>query len=118
MVMTGEQNAPLVVGVDGSPDSLRAADWALRAGMSLQLPVRLLRAQGWPDHVGDDRSATELLADTLARHPGDTSVGVDALDVRADPVPALVDASDSATAVVVGARGHGRLRGAMTSSVS
>jgi nucleotide-binding universal stress UspA family protein len=40
--------APAVVGVDGSPQSLTAADWAAREAVARQCPLRIVHALPWP----------------------------------------------------------------------
>jgi hypothetical protein len=42
--MTSSPAAPVVVGVDGSPESLRALDWAAREAAARQSPMRILHA--------------------------------------------------------------------------
>ena len=46
--MTTNPAAPIVVGVDGSPHSLRALDWAAREAAARQRPLRIVHAFLWP----------------------------------------------------------------------
>ncbi|HEX5534682.1 MAG TPA: universal stress protein [Actinomycetales bacterium] len=108
---------PLVVGVDGSPDSVRALDWALALAAPLSLPVRVLHARGRRHADRASSVADDLRVEALADYDGPT-LRVTAVDDDSDPVPLLLEAGQTATAVVVGARGHGRLTGAVTGSVS
>jgi len=108
---------PLVVGVDGSPDSVRALNWALGLAAPLALPVRVLHARGRRHADRASSLADDLLVDALADYAGPTA-RVTAADDDSDPVPLLLEAGEGATAVIVGARGHGRLSGAVTGSVS
>lgn len=112
--MPHRAGAPLVVGVDGSPDSVRALDWAVAVAEQLQLPVRVLHSTG-PQH--GNGSAERLLADVLTRRGAGGLVAA-AADDDQDPVRMLVEAGQGATAVVLGARGHGRVAGALSGSVS
>jgi nucleotide-binding universal stress UspA family protein len=107
----------MVVGVDGSPDSVRALDWALALAAPLALPVRVLHARGRRHADRASSVADDLLVEALADYDGPT-LRVTAADDDSDPVPLLLEAGQGATAVVVGARGHGRLTGAVTGSVS
>lgn len=43
-------NLPIVVGVDGSEASLRAADWAADEAALRGVPVRLVHASLWECH--------------------------------------------------------------------
>ena len=123
---------PLVlVGVDGSPQSIAAAQWAaeeaVRRRQSVQLlysaslPVIGYPALGYPadfieftDREGRrmlDRVAQQL----TALHP-DLEVGT--VLTRTDPRRALVDASDGAALTVVGSRGGGRMQEVLLGSVA
>lgn len=119
--MTGIRDR-VVVGVDGSPESLAAARWAAEAAQVRRLAVELLHAYTIPaagtlgytvpvaltDGVRD--FGEEVLAtaegQVRAEYPGLT---VTVRMVHADPRPALVEASASAALTVVGTRGGGRI---------
>lgn len=115
----------LVVGVDGSPDAGRAMAWALDVAGPLGASVHVLH--GRPPLPGDTSlaagrpwmppSAAGVLegARKLAHEAG---VEVTAEEVGLRGAEALVAASRGATAVVVGARGHGRVSGVLVGSVS
>ncbi|MFF7994493.1 universal stress protein [Kitasatospora xanthocidica] len=118
--MTGS----VVVGFDGSPESLAATEWAAREAHRRGLPVELLQAWPWPKHdvVGSDQSyqrALNRLAEreaelgTLA--PG---VAVSSSSVTTDPAEALEGAAERAAVLVLGSRGLGTLRGFLVGSVS
>jgi nucleotide-binding universal stress UspA family protein len=108
---------PLVVGVDGSPDSVRALDWAIALASTVLLPVRVLHARGRRHADRASSVADDLMVKALAQYDG-PALRVTAADDDSDPVPLLLEAGQSAIAVVLGARGHGRLAGALTGSVS
>ena len=118
----------VVVGVDGSQRSVRAAEWAAGEAELWGAPLHLLyvfewpaMAEGYDPGVTNDvrASAEKLLADqveTLARrHPG---LEVTGQVIVSQPAVALVEASKEAAVVVVGARGLGRFTGPLLGSVS
>jgi nucleotide-binding universal stress UspA family protein len=113
----------ITVGVDGSEQSLRALDWAIReAGLRGQ-PLTLLTVHevarnywtGGPERYPADAAAAEAMrraaeealqkAVSQAGEPGPASVTVRA--VSGLPAQELVDASSGADLVVVGKRGGG-----------
>jgi nucleotide-binding universal stress UspA family protein len=46
--MTTDRAAAIVVGVDGSPHSVGALDWAARDAVVRQRPLRIVHAFTWP----------------------------------------------------------------------
>src|SRR5262245_37877903 len=125
---------PIVVGVDGGAQGMRALDWAAaeatlrRAalqivfGRSLQSVVPSPRMAGAPElYVPDDWAATadrELAG--AATRAGERAPGIE-ISVRREPIDPgrlLADLSDSATLVVVGSRGLGGIAGSVLGSVS
>ncbi|MFE6052626.1 universal stress protein [Kitasatospora sp. NPDC056446] len=118
--MTG----PVVVGFDGSPESLAATEWAAREALRRALPLELLRAWPWPkrDVVGSDQTYHRALAGLTGRAdelralaPG---VAVSASPVSGEPAEALEAAAQRAAVLVLGSRGLGTLRGFLVGSVS
>jgi nucleotide-binding universal stress UspA family protein len=103
---------PIVVGVDGSPASYVAVEWAT-AEAALR-NTELLAVYAAERH---DRSDDPLRRGPLAagRHPG---VHIRRRWLDGDPRRALIDISANAAAVVVGARGRGNVRGLLTGSVT
>jgi nucleotide-binding universal stress UspA family protein len=116
----------VVVGVDGSPDSDRAVDWAFaeaarRArGLHLTCAVTLLVDDpGGPDaQEGLYSRAKSVLAAAAARGSEHFN-GEITFDLAVGPASArLVRASAVASLVVVGSRGHGGFAGLVIGSVS
>ena len=128
--MTGVRQQ-IVVGLDGSPESLIAARWAAGEAelrhLSLQLvhafdiPVVGMLGYTIPTELSDGMydHGHKLLADAAQEirqdHPG---LQVDSKLVRADPRPVLVEASERAVLTVVGTRGGGRIPEAILGSVA
>ncbi|MGO4257411.1 universal stress protein [Marmoricola sp. RAF53] len=125
----------VVVGVDGSPESHHAVEWAARHAAQEGRELVLLHALaestaalGWMASSGVDPSAylTEagvtgqgildaaltVIAPDRLRRPAQTLV------VRGDPRTALLTASAAASTVVVGSRGRGTVRTLLLGSVS
>jgi nucleotide-binding universal stress UspA family protein len=117
----------VVVAVDGSPASGAALDWAIDEAARRKLPLHLVHAFGVdysmvarpalaPDGVSVD---DEILDAGLARaHSLAPALQVTAEADTGYPSPALVELSDRADTIVLGARGRGALRGALLGSVS
>jgi nucleotide-binding universal stress UspA family protein len=118
---------PITVGLDGSAESLAAADWAARVARRRDLPLRLVHA--WTPRSGavpaldnpDEqrerslRALSEAETELSARHPG--------LAVTAEQVPdgattTLLAESAGAEMLVLGSRGYGALSGFLLGSVA
>lgn len=126
---TVEHHDRVVVGVDGSPSSIQAVEWAARqaelTGSTLELVVswEWPTSYGWALPVVSDwnpaQDAQKLLDEQLqtvrSDHP---DLSVQTLIVESRPAQALVDASDGAALLVVGSRGHGEFTGMLLGSVS
>lgn len=118
----------VVVGVDGSRRSARAAEWAAGEADLWGAPLHLLYVLEWPAVAeGYDPGVTSearegaerLVADEVktleGQRPGLRATGQ---VIASQPAVALVEASKEAAVVVVGARGLGRFTGPLLGSVS
>lgn len=118
--------APVLVGVDGSPGSAGAAHWAAAEAWRRGAPLRLVHAWPWltdgsSAFVGTDEipaAAQRMLAGTAEEvrklHP-DLAVHTDVvLDAAVD---GLVAAAEEAQLVVLGSRGLGGFAGLLVGSV-
>ncbi|MFI1659214.1 universal stress protein [Streptomyces sp. NPDC020472] len=115
----------IVAGVDGSPESLAAADWAAREALHRGLPLRLAHAWRWEpldlplvqDPDAQQRAAHAVLheaeAAIAARHPG---LALTTELLPDTPVPALLGTEDRAEMLVIGSRGHGAVAGFLLGS--
>ncbi|MCB8905081.1 MULTISPECIES: universal stress protein [unclassified Streptomyces] len=115
----------IVAGVDGSPESLAAADWAAREALHRDLPLRLAHAWRWEpldlplvqDRASQERAADAVLREAEAtiarRHPKLTLTA----EVLGDtPVAALLGTEERAEMLVIGSRGHGAVAGFLLGS--
>lgn len=96
--------APIVVGVDGSSAATDAARWAAMWAQRAGRPLRLLSASASRERRGLTSLFVRETAAVLERHP---DLSVDCVHECADASAALIEASRSAEAVVVGSRGAG-----------
>jgi nucleotide-binding universal stress UspA family protein len=125
---------PVVVAVDGSEDSLRAAGWAARAARRRGVPLRIVAATETPprSYAVDlsPRTVTNALRGMAARAlstglarteevaPG-TRPETELLDgTSCPPALTLASAGSGAAMLVVGARGTGGFTGMALGSVS
>jgi nucleotide-binding universal stress UspA family protein len=101
--------ALIVVGIDGSPASRAALDWALAEAKRRRVPVLVVHAwqpdrhPAWHFRIPDPESVfrTELLP-ALCDYPTDDPIVVESL-VEGPPVEALAEAARPAAMLVVGA---------------
>ncbi len=125
----------IVVGVDGSASSIRAAEWAVAEAALRGVPLRLVQAfespavwRGMGEALGSSVTATisddELRSYAMAAlDEAIASLSIpDDLEVIKDPIegtPArvLLTASAGASLLVVGSKGHGDLGSILLGSV-
>ncbi|MFI1354455.1 universal stress protein [Streptomyces sp. NPDC020898] len=120
----------VTVGLDGSNESLAAAEWAALEAAMCGIPLRVVHAGEQQPHEyvpfagervpppGADRSArllVEAKARLAHRHSG---VQVTAEQIAGHPVNALIAAAGKAEVLVLGSRGLGRMAGVMLGSVA
>ena len=121
----------IVVGVDGSDESIAALRWARREAALRNASLRAIHAWAYPTAVGFPtmrlvdigvmrESSEALLADAIAKATADSpsTVSVDAVVTEGSAAQALLDASEGADLLVVGARGHGGFLGLVLGSVA
>ncbi|MCZ4508186.1 universal stress protein [Streptomyces sp. ActVer] len=124
----------VTVGLDGSPESLAAADWAAREALLRDTPLRLVHAREWEPYayaplagVSVPRSVSDAHRDWAEhmpreaesrfarRYPG-LRIGTDSMAEK--PVPALLAAAEDAEVLVLGSRGLNGVTGFLLGSVA
>jgi nucleotide-binding universal stress UspA family protein len=123
----------VVVGVDGSEESVAALRWAADYAKSAGATVQALIAWHYPDVAGEApvghapppvRHESEHLIraklDEAVRqvYPDPAAAGVQTRVAYGHPSQVLVEASKEASLLVVGSRGHGAFTGMLLGSVS
>jgi len=116
--------ARVVVGVDGSPGSLSALEWAtheaaVRATLLDVVHVRMFRSVLYESVPGSEHWEEDVLEDALARvRTWEPEVAVEGRVVDPPAAKALIDASEGADMLVVGSRGLGGFQELELGSVS
>ncbi|WP_156724899.1 universal stress protein [Streptomyces apocyni] len=115
----------VTVGVDGSPESLAAADWAAGEASLRGVPLRIVHAWLWQpldvpivqDHETQAKAARAVLREAeihvTDRHPG---LSVTSAVVTDTAVSALLAEAERCEMLVLGSRGHGALVGFLLGS--
>ncbi|MFD5256397.1 universal stress protein [Streptomyces bobili] len=118
---------PVIAGVDGSAESLAAAEWAAREAVRRERPLRLVHVWNWHPRQEDGE-----LANAAQRHLArrslrqaeervrDACPGVRVYDeqVEGPATPALLDAAERAELLVLGSRGLSGFTGFLVGSVA
>jgi|SRR5664280_2371954 len=120
---SADSNRRIVVGIDGSPESWNALDWAAteadRSGA--QLDIQTAYEPGY-EFITDDevqRTMDRLIAKAEARVAEVTPrVSITSGTHVVSPTKMLIDASEGADLLVVGSRGLGGFKGLLLGSVS
>ncbi|MFE6690951.1 universal stress protein [Streptomyces sp. NPDC057743] len=118
---------PVVVGVDGSPAGLAAADWGAREALLRDLPLRLVHAWEWQPGDHDPSASVEgarlwsegvaqKVTEQLRRRYPDLDVW--ATRIIGPPRDVLCRAAKDAEVLVIGTVSAGRLAGFLLGSVA
>jgi nucleotide-binding universal stress UspA family protein len=127
----------VVVGIDGSRQSVEALNWAIHYAQCANGTVRAVAAWTRPAYFGYygtfgttmayhepaqpnlHEVSTNILTAVINEVAGDESgVAIEREVIEGHPATVLVDQSASADLLVVGARGHGTFTGLLLGSVS
>ncbi len=129
---TAPSTRPIVVGVDGSPESKVAVDWAARCAGRRRVPLKLVNVLNppvvmafpevpmpagylqWQQEEG--RKTLDAASATAVEAAGDVEISTEL--VSGPSVPSLVEESKNAQLIVVGSRGRGALASGLLGSVS
>ena len=119
----------IVVGVDGSPSSMKALRWAIRQAKLTGAKVEAVTAWSYPSGYGWapfsdgavdlEGDAGKILAEALAEVSGIApDVVIEPLVAYGHAADVLVRAAKGADLLVVGSWGHGGFAGMLLGSVS
>ncbi len=128
----GPADGPVVVGVDGSPESEELVGWAIDHASRHGLGLEVVHSYAIPVYPGvvpyvppveitaattgfEQRVTSEVLAGWRERYP-DVPITTNVAHGR--PAPALVEASGRASLTVVGSHGRGAFLGMLLGSTS
>ncbi|MBU3869120.1 universal stress protein [Streptomyces sp. 4503] len=117
----------VTVGLDGSPESLAAADWAAREAQRRELPLSLVHALDWHSFSYGPLTGVESLTRWAKRLPSDAAArlrcdhpGLRIIheQLAGEPVASLLAAAENAELLVLGSQGAGRVTGILVGSVA
>jgi len=131
MASDGGAQQVVVVGVDGSPESVAALSWAGRYGAATGAVVWALHiwhyptAAGLPPGVTPESVTDEVKAEqqkeldeAIAKANLDPAAQVESKIAYGHPAQVLINESKNVNLIVVGHRGRGGFTGMLTGSVS
>lgn len=116
----------ITAGIDGSAESLAAADWAAREALLRGLPLHLVHSFDQPSErthlpeveVPFHRESGALDRAVLRLSSSHPALGILDEQVTTPPVEALLEAASSSILLVLGSRGFGAFTGTLVGSVA
>ncbi|MFJ4851752.1 MULTISPECIES: universal stress protein [unclassified Streptomyces] len=118
---------PVIAGLDGSAESLSAADWAAREASSRGLPLRLLHVwerQPYAQAPLGGPVAMRAWAESVPREAADAlrrrypQLEISSADIAGRPAAVLSSAAEDAEVLALGSRGLGGITGFFVGSVA
>jgi nucleotide-binding universal stress UspA family protein len=130
--MTGTARQVVVVGIDGSPESVAALRWAGRYAAATGTPLRLVRAWHFPTAAGlppEGKAPQPVTSEIKHRLRDELDSAIASADVPSSaqvetdisyghPAQLLIEESKTASLLVLGHRGHGGFSEMLTGSVA
>jgi nucleotide-binding universal stress UspA family protein len=127
--MSALQSKRIVVGVDGSPSSVHALEWAIHQAELTGDVIDAVHAWHFPNDYGMPVAdlpdfaglGAEILDKAIAEARNATGLATAEIRphvVEGNPAQTLLDLAKGADLLVVGSRGHGGFAGALLGSVS
>ncbi|AXI76558.1 universal stress protein [Peterkaempfera bronchialis] len=118
---------PVTVGIDGSPESLAAADWAAREALRRRLPLRLVHSWNARPQIGpsvQDEETREHWSGRLLRETAAAlrecypELAVDSVEeTEGAAATVLLAQSEESELLVLGSHGYGAVAGFMLGSL-
>ena len=131
MASDGGAQQVVVVGVDGSPESVAALSWAGRYGAATGAVVWALHIWHYPTAAGlppgitpesvtDEVKASQRkeLDEAISKANLDPAAQVESKIGYGHPAQVLIEESKNVSLLVIGHRGHGGFTGMLTGSVT
>lgn len=133
MAETTPERQTVVVGVDGSPESVTALAWARRYAEVMNANVRAILAWRYPSTFEpesvapppesvtreiEDRMRDDLASAVRQVYQGGAHMRLETIVTYGHPAEVLLGESKNADLLVVGHRGHGAFTGMQLGSVS
>ncbi len=122
---------PVIAGTDGSPESVRAVEWAAREATTHGRPLRIVAVPVMPLRMRPDQATRQTVASVIQQamiralaaaamraaecRPG---LAIETQLLAGSPASALVDCAGDAAMLVVGSRGAGGFSAMILGSVS
>lgn len=113
---------PVVVGIDGSPESAEALRWGIEYARAIEAPVHAVIA--WENTLGfgfvppnahsladEARATLDHTVDKVVANEHEPVPEIERFVIRGHSTPALLEASNGARILVVGDRGYGGFAG-------
>lgn len=127
--MTNPNDSRILVGVDGSDASIHALRRGARIAGALKAPLEAITTWEFPimldgayypmDNWSPENDAQQILANAIDQAYGDTPpANLTRTTLQGAPARVLIDASEHASMLILGSRGHGGFAGLLLGSVS